>query len=99
MHENFSWSLIAAVLFCSPRTIARWKRRFERGGIDALYGQTWGAPSPWGTRWIAILVKGVTPKYLFSGSGVEKTSVFSLTRAISGPDDNKGIISRSSTIG
>ena len=37
--------------------------------------------------------------YLFSGSGVEKTSVFSLTRAISGPDDNKGIISRSSTIG
>jgi hypothetical protein len=38
-------------------------------------------------------------EYLFSGSGVEKTSVFSLTRAISGPDDNKGIISRSSTIG
>jgi hypothetical protein len=26
------WATIAAVLFCSTRTIARWGRRFEQGG-------------------------------------------------------------------
>ena len=30
------WSLIAAVLFCSTATIARWKGRFEAGGVEAL---------------------------------------------------------------
>src|SRR5437764_12289876 len=34
--EGYAWALIAAVLFCSTATIARWKRRFEQGGIDAL---------------------------------------------------------------
>jgi putative transposase len=62
LDQNFSWSLIAAALFCSTRTIARWKQRFEQGSIDALYGQPRGAPSRWGTRWITLLVAWVTQK-------------------------------------
>src|SRR5688500_1580496 len=41
--EGRAWSLIAAVLFCSTATIARWKRRFEQGGVDALLKEGRGA--------------------------------------------------------
>lgn len=34
--DGHAWSLIATVLFCSTATIARWKRRFERGGVAVL---------------------------------------------------------------
>ena len=37
--DGYAWALIAAVLFCSTATIARWKRRFEQGGVDALREQ------------------------------------------------------------
>ena len=60
--DNYSWSVIAAVLFCSTRTIARWKQRFEQGGTAALFGQARGKPSPWGTRWVRVLVEWVTTK-------------------------------------
>jgi putative transposase len=40
--DGCTWATIAAVLFCSTRTIARWKRRFERDGLDALAGETRG---------------------------------------------------------
>ncbi len=30
------WSLIAAMWYCSSRTIDRWKRRFQEGGVEAL---------------------------------------------------------------
>jgi transposase len=36
LSEGYSWALIAAVLFCSTATIARWKDRFEQGGVEAL---------------------------------------------------------------
>lgn len=34
--------MINEVLFCSARTIARWKRRFKQGGVDALVEETRG---------------------------------------------------------
>jgi putative transposase len=34
--DGYAWSLIAAVLFCSTATIARWKERFESGGVAVL---------------------------------------------------------------
>jgi putative transposase len=34
--DGYAWALIAAVLFCSTATIARWKDRFERGGVAVL---------------------------------------------------------------
>ena len=36
LSQGAAWSLIATVLFCSTATIARWKERFEAGGIDLL---------------------------------------------------------------
>ena len=38
--EGQTWATIAAVLFCSTRTIARWKERFETGGVEALLTET-----------------------------------------------------------
>src|SRR5437867_12316365 len=31
-----SWLTISLVLFCSTATIARWKDRYERGGVEAV---------------------------------------------------------------
>ena len=34
--EGYSWAVIADVLFCSSRTIARWKRRVELVGVSTI---------------------------------------------------------------
>jgi len=34
--SGLSWSMIARVMFCSTRTVDRWKKRYESGGIAAL---------------------------------------------------------------
>ncbi|MBM4255745.1 MAG: helix-turn-helix domain-containing protein, partial [Deltaproteobacteria bacterium] len=36
--DGYSWAMIAGVLYCSTRTIARWKRRVEGAGIQAALG-------------------------------------------------------------
>jgi hypothetical protein len=33
--DGHAWSLIEQMLFCSSATIARWKDRFESGGVEA----------------------------------------------------------------
>src|SRR5579859_2450882 len=43
--DGFAWATIAAVLYCSSRTIARWQRRFHEGRVDALLGKTPGRTS------------------------------------------------------
>jgi transposase len=50
-----SWSLIASVLYCSTRSIALWKERFEDGGVDALLGKPRGLPARWSDQADAIL--------------------------------------------
>jgi transposase len=57
---GYTWATIAAVLFCSSRTIARWKNRYHRGGVDALLGQPRGAPGRLGPGWVALLVGWAT---------------------------------------
>src|SRR5690348_9016231 len=42
---GYTWATIAAVLFCSSRTIARWKARFEQGRLEGLLGLPTG-PAP-----------------------------------------------------
>ena len=37
--EGYSWGDIASILFCSTRTISRWKQRYEQEGIAGLAGQ------------------------------------------------------------
>jgi len=34
--DGHPWALVCAVLFCSTATVARWKSRFEAGGVAAL---------------------------------------------------------------
>lgn len=51
LHEGYSWRVVCAVTFCSTRTDALSKDRFDAGGIEALVGQprgrepdgSWGA--------------------------------------------------------
>src|SRR5215472_9004314 len=57
--EGYSWSVIADVLFCSSRTIARWKSRVELAGVSAILRP---APPPGarlGSWWSAVVVRWV----------------------------------------
>lgn len=58
--EGYAWATIAAVLFCSTRTIARWKERFEEGRSEALLGKPRGAPTRFADRWAQLAVGWVT---------------------------------------
>src|SRR5262245_7594558 len=55
-----TWAVITTVLFCSRRTIARWKTRFQAGRVEALLGRPRGAPARLGPRWVRVLVRWVT---------------------------------------
>lgn len=60
--DGHAWSLVAAVLFCSTATIARWKRRFERGGVAALRDERRGRPAKAAgpsRTWAAVLARWV----------------------------------------
>jgi putative transposase len=54
--EGYPWATIGAVLFCSSRTIARWKARFEQEGTDGLFDRPRGTPRRFGTLWPALVV-------------------------------------------
>ena len=60
LSEGHAWSLVAAVLFCSTATIARWKRRFEAGGVEALLGERRGRRATRLVGWAMVLVQWVT---------------------------------------
>jgi len=60
LDDGHGWALIAALLFGSSRTIARWKNRFQRGRLAALGGHPRGRRPRWGDRWVAVLVGWVT---------------------------------------
>jgi putative transposase len=59
--DGHAWALIAAVLFCSTATIARWKARFESGGVEALRDERRGRrPATRLVGWALVLVQWVT---------------------------------------
>jgi putative transposase len=58
--DGHSWALICSVLYCSSRTVARWKSRFERQGVSALLGLPQGAPPRFAPRWASLAVEWVT---------------------------------------
>jgi putative transposase len=58
--QGLAWASIAAVLFCSSRTIARWKDRFLRDRCDGLLGWQRGPQPRLGPRWLAVIVGWVT---------------------------------------
>lgn len=55
--QGYWWAVIAGVLFCSTRTIARWKPRVEVEGIGTVLG-----PAPAGAsrvgRWSEVVAEG-----------------------------------------
>ena len=54
--DRHPWALIAAMLFCSSATIARWKERFEEGGVEALQGRVRGRTDRLGLAWASTAV-------------------------------------------
>jgi transposase len=62
---GYTWATIAAVLFCSTRTIARWHDRFRAGRLDALCRVARGGPPRRAAAWLAVLrgwVLDLTPR-------------------------------------
>jgi transposase len=57
---GYPWATIATMLFCSTRTIARWKHHFEQGGVRALLTDRRCRASPWPTWLIGIVARWVT---------------------------------------
>jgi transposase len=53
------WATISAVLFCSSSTISRWKARFEKGGVDAVYGRPRGRRRSKVHVWAVLVVRWV----------------------------------------
>ena len=58
--QGYPWATIAAILFCSSRTIARWQKRFIRGRVDALFGRTRGPRRRLAQRFADLVVFWVT---------------------------------------
>ena len=58
--DGYPWATIAAVLYCSTRTIARWKGRFELDGLEALFGHRRGPKPRFAPGWVAVAVAWVT---------------------------------------
>src|SRR5438477_385224 len=54
-----SWLTISLVLFCSTATIARWKRRYERRGVEAVLGpkEHAGRPPALWRGWAAVVAR------------------------------------------
>jgi putative transposase len=57
--EGYSWTVIAGVLFCSSRTIARWKSRVELEGITVVLRPAPPPGSCRGSWWSAVVVRWV----------------------------------------
>ncbi len=57
--EGYSWAVIAGVLFCRTRTIARWKSRVECDGISEVLGAPPPEASREGSGWREVVVEWV----------------------------------------
>jgi transposase len=58
--DGHPWATVAAMLFCSSRTIDRWVKRFHAEGIGGLAGRKPGRPFRLAADWIAVAVGWVT---------------------------------------
>ena len=59
---GYAWDTIEALLFCSARTVDRWRKRFQAEGVAGLTGRKRGRPFRLGLGWVAVLVTWVTTK-------------------------------------
>jgi transposase len=58
--SGHSWATIAAVLFCSTRTIGRWQKRFAHGRVEGLLDRRRGPRPRVGQKWADLVVFWVT---------------------------------------
>jgi transposase len=70
--DGYAWATVAAVLFTSPATIARWRRRFGSGGVAAVLGRPRGRKRSAAWSWAAVVVLRVLTR---------RPSEFGLTRS------------------
>lgn len=61
--DGRSWSFIESALYCSRRTIDRWKKRFEQGGMEALIGEHRGRRTMYGPWLVSLVVTWVTTRF------------------------------------
>lgn len=59
LSEGHTWSLIESVLYCSAATIARWKNRFDAGGVEALLEERRGRITTVLAGWAWLLVNWI----------------------------------------
>jgi putative transposase len=58
--QGYSWAVIAGGLFCSTRTIARWKTRVETDGVGAVLGAAGPPARGQGEWWSQVVAAWVT---------------------------------------
>jgi putative transposase len=62
LSDGHTWATVAAMLFCSSRTIDRWVKRFQAEGVEGVAGHKPGRPFRLATDWVAVVVEWVTTK-------------------------------------
>ena len=60
LDDGHSWVTVAALLFCSSRTIDRWVKRFHAEGVEGVAGHKPGRPFRFDTSWARLAVEWVT---------------------------------------
>src|SRR4051794_14543143 len=86
LDDGHSWVTVAALLFCSSRTIDRWVKRFRAEGVEGLAGHKPGRPFRLAAGWAKVAVEGVTTKaprdfgFLRGRRGWEAVAVLMLER-------------------
>src|SRR3954468_7213377 len=62
LDDGHSWVTVAALLFCSSRTIDRWVKRFHAEGVEAVAGHKPGRPFRLASDWAKVAFEWVTTK-------------------------------------
>jgi putative transposase len=57
--DGHTWATICGMLYCSSRTVARWKERFAQEGIDGLLDRPRGAPRRLAACWARVVLDWV----------------------------------------
>jgi putative transposase len=60
--DGWTWDSIAAALFTSASTIARWQQRFLQGGVETLAGGRPGRRPFFSWHWAGVVVGWITER-------------------------------------